>query len=174
MNTLEAIAKRVSVRKYKSEQISEEALEKIIKAGCAAPMAMARYDSLHITVVQNEEVLKQVMDTTAEFVSKVFGEGKSMNFGEKTLIIVSSVPAMVPGMEYTNVGCVIENMLLAATDLGIASIIWGACAVAVDKNEELKKTLGIPEGFKPLMCASFGYAEKEEPAKTHHIAVTRV
>ena len=41
-------------------------------------------------------------------------------------------------------------------------------------NEELKKQLGIPEGFKPLLCASFGYAAKEEPAKTHHIEVTRV
>jgi hypothetical protein len=27
--------------------------------------------------------------------------------------------------------------------------------------------LGIPEGLKPLLCASFGYAVKEEPAKEH-------
>ncbi len=174
MNTLEAIAKRVSVRKYKSEQIPEDVLQKIINAGCAAPMAMARYDSLHITVVQNEEVLKQIMDATAVFVSKAFGEGKSMDFGEKTLVIVSSAPAIAAGMEYANVGCVLENMLLAATDLGIANIIWGACAIAIDQSEELKKLLGIPEGFKPLLCASFGYAEKEEAAKTHHIAVTRI
>ena len=50
MNTLEAIAKRKSTRSYKAEQISEQALEAIIKAGCAAPVALAKYDSLHITV----------------------------------------------------------------------------------------------------------------------------
>ena len=38
MNTLEAIAKRRSTRSYESEQISEEALAAIIKAGCAAPI----------------------------------------------------------------------------------------------------------------------------------------
>ena len=50
----EAIAKRKSTRSYKSVQIPEEALEKIIKAGCAAPVARAQYDSLNITVIQNE------------------------------------------------------------------------------------------------------------------------
>ena len=37
MNTLEAIAKRKSTRSYKAEQISEDALATIIKAGCSAP-----------------------------------------------------------------------------------------------------------------------------------------
>ena len=34
--------------------------------------------------------------------------------------------------------------------------------------------LGIAEGLKPLLCASFGYAVKEEPAKEHKISVNRV
>lgn len=60
MNTLEAIKKRVSCRAYKPEQISEEALNEILKAGMSAPVASAMYDSMHITVVENEEVLKQI------------------------------------------------------------------------------------------------------------------
>ena len=60
MNTLEAIAKRKSTREYKDVQITEEALDAILKAGFASPVAMARYDSLHITVVQNQELLKNV------------------------------------------------------------------------------------------------------------------
>lgn len=56
MNTLEAINKRVTCRAYKPEQISEEALETILKAGMAAPVASAKYDSMHITVVENEAV----------------------------------------------------------------------------------------------------------------------
>ena len=49
MNTLEAIAKRVSVRAYKSEQIPENALEKILKRVCQhllAPGNMILYISL--------------------------------------------------------------------------------------------------------------------------------
>lgn len=47
MNTLEDIAKRVSVRSYKSEQISEDALADILKAGMSAPVGRGRYDNLH-------------------------------------------------------------------------------------------------------------------------------
>ena len=60
MNTLEAIAKRKSTRAYTDRQIPEEVLDAILKAGCAAPVAMARYDSLHITVVQTKELIDRV------------------------------------------------------------------------------------------------------------------
>ena len=60
MNALEAILKRKSTRAYGPAQISEEALENIIKAACAAPVGMARYDTLHITVVQNEDMLARI------------------------------------------------------------------------------------------------------------------
>ncbi len=66
MNTLEAIAKRKSTRDYKPMQISEEELNAIIKAGCSAPIAMAKFDSLHITVIQNEEFLKIINDKSAD------------------------------------------------------------------------------------------------------------
>ena len=174
MNTLEAIAKRVSVRKYKSEQIPEEALEKILKAGMSAPVATAKYDGMHMTVVQNEELLQQISDETSDFISKIFGFRKEMDFGAKTLVIISGTEGMVPGMEYINAGCIAENMLLAATSMGIDNIVWAAACGVISKNESLMNKLGIPEGFKPLLCASFGYAENEEPAKDHTIAVNRV
>ena len=60
MNTLEAIAKRKSTRNYTPAQIPEEALEVILKAGFAAPVAMAKYDSLHITVVQTQQLLDKI------------------------------------------------------------------------------------------------------------------
>lgn len=38
METLEAISLRKSVRAYKDEQISNEILDSILKAGCQAPV----------------------------------------------------------------------------------------------------------------------------------------
>ena len=66
MNTLEAILKRKSTRAYTNEQISEDALNKIIQAGCASPVAMARYDSLHITIIQNQDVIANICDITSD------------------------------------------------------------------------------------------------------------
>ena len=71
MNTLEAIAKRKSTRSYRPEQLPEETLQAILKAGCAAPVAMARYDSLHITVVQTQTLLDRVNAVTADMLEKL-------------------------------------------------------------------------------------------------------
>ena len=174
MNTLEAIAKRKSTRSYRPEQISEDALQTILKAGCAAPVAMARYDSLHITVVQKQELLDRINNLTAEMMEKAFGMRKNTDFGAKTLILVSSTPVHRPGTEYTNAGIVVENMVLAATDLGIDSVILGGAPSAVAQDAELMKALKIPEGFTPLLGAFFGYGTEQTPAKDHTITINRV
>lgn len=174
MNTLEAIAKRKSTRAYRSEQIPEEALEAIIKAGCAAPVARAQYNSLHITVIQNEEILSKIAEGASEMVFKMMGVRKNMDFGAKTMIVVSSATSAMPGMDYANAGIVLENMVLAATDLGIDSCIMGAPTAVLSQNEELRKAVDISEGFKPLLGAVFGYAVEDAPAKVHEIAVNRV
>ena len=65
-------------------------------------------------------------------------------------------------------------MALAATDLGIDNIIWAGAAGAVAQNAELGKKVGIPVGFKPVLCASFGYAANPTEAREHTISVNRV
>lgn len=174
MNTLEAIKKRVPCRAYKPEQISEEALNEILKAGMSAPVASAMYDSMHITVVQNEEVLKQIVDLSSEFLSNFTGQKREINFGVKNIIVVSGAPGLAPGMDYTNAGCIVENMLIAATSMGIDNIVWAIPDFAIGQNADMMAQLGIPVGLKPLLCASFGYAVKDEPAKEHRITVNRV
>ncbi len=174
MNTLEAIAKRKSTRSYRSEQISEEALAAIIKAGCAAPIALAKYDSLHITVVQDERLIEMIFDQAQDAVFAALGVRKNLNYGAKTLIVVSSQPPHREGMDYANGGIVIENMVLAATDLGVDSCIMGAPIAALAGNAELSRLIGIPDGFTPVLGAVFGYAAEDAPAKEHTISVNRV
>ena len=174
MTALEAIAKRYSCRSYKPEQIPEEALDAILKAGMAAPVGTAAYDTLHITVIQNWDLLNEISEAVTEMVSKIFGKRMDKNFGAPTMIIVSSKPGRMPGMEYANAACVLENMLIAATGLGIDNIIHGGGSAVVAQSEDLMRKLAIPEGFKPTLCASFGYAVQEEAPKNHTITVNRV
>ena len=173
MNTLEAIAKRKSTRNYKPEQIPEEALQTILKAGCAAPVAMARYDSLHITVVQSQDLLDRINAAAAEAIFKTFGQRKNTDFGAKTLIFVSSTPIHRVGTEYINVGIVMENMVLAATELGIDSVILGGAPGAVAQDPQLMKDLKIPEGYTPMLGVFFGYGAEDTPTKEHTIAINR-
>lgn len=174
MNTLEAIAKRVSVRSYKPEQIPEEALQTILKAGMAAPVGSGAYDTLHLTVVQDMDILNEIGDAVTELVAKVLGRRMNKNFGAPTMIVVSAKQGHMPGMEMANAATVLENMALAATDLGIDNIIWGGAAAVIAQGPELRAKLQIPEGFNPTLVVSFGYAAMDEPAKQHTITVNRV
>lgn len=173
MNTLEAIAKRVSVRAYKSEQIPNDILDQILKAGMAAPVGSGAYDSLHLTVIQDRDVLNEIGNAVTELISKLLGRRMDKNLGEAAMVIVSSKPAMVPGMEYANAACVLENMAIAATALGVDNLIHGGAAMVV-KEEPIRSKIGIPEGFAPVLCASFGYAVTKEPAKVHSISVNMI
>jgi nitroreductase len=175
MNTLEAIAKRKSTRAYAEKQVSEEDLQRILQAGFAAPVAMAKYDSLHITVIRNEKVIAKINAMTAEMFSRRMGVKKNTDFGAKTMLLVSTVKdGLSPEMLYANVGIVVENMILAATDLGIDSVILGGAPSIVAQDEALVRSLDIPEGFRPVLGAFLGYAEAEEPPKKHDIAVNFV
>ena len=174
MNALEAIFARKSTRAYEPKQISEEALENILKAAFASPIGMGRYDTLHLTVVQNEALLIKIFDEAEEELFKSMGVRKNMNFGAKTLILISSIPAYREGVDYAHAGIIIENMVIAATSMGIDSVVLGGPIPAIENNDELKNELGVPEGFKPLLAVSLGYGVEETPVKEHTISINRI
>ena len=174
MNAIESIAARKSTRSYKSKQINNNDLERILQAGMAAPVGSGAYDTLHITVVQNQDFFSKINAAVTDIIFKMIGKKMDKNFGAPTMIFVSSKPAMMSGLEYANAACVLENMAIAATSLGIDNIIWGGAAVAVAQSAELKEILKIPEGYKPVLCISLGYAKEKEFSKKHEISVNKV
>ena len=174
MNTLEAIAKRVSVRAYKPDQIPEDALQTILKAGMAAPVGMGAYGDLHLTVIQDMDILNEIGEAVNEMIFKMLGKRINKNFGAPTMVVVSSKPGRAPGGEMANAATVLENMAIAATDLGIDNIIQGGASAVIAQTPALREKIAIPDGFTPILAASFGYAVKEEAAKHHEISVNRI
>ena len=144
MDALEAIAKRKSTRSFTDEMVTEEVLQNILKAGMSAPIGLAKYDTLHITVVQKEELITCIFDESEAMISATLGFRKSFNYGAGTMIIVSSQPAYREGMEYCHGGIIIENMVIAATALGVDSCIMGAPVAALAENKALADAVGIP------------------------------
>jgi nitroreductase len=162
MELMKAIAMRKSTRSYKSEQISDEALDTILKAGYAAPVGMGAYKSLHLTVIQNSDLLDKITNVTRE----AFNNPK-MNplYAAPTLIVVSGQPnEKAPAVELANASCIIENMSLAATDMGLGSVYLLGFTYAISKNEELLKELNLPEGF--VLAAGIAIGYPTEPLTT--------
>ena len=163
METLKTIVKRKSTRAFSTEkQIARADLDIILAAGCAAPVGMADYASIHLTVVQSPEFLAKINSTARA----AFNLDRDVLYGAPTFVLVSvSEQQKAPNIHFANVGCIVENMLLAATDLGIDSVyLWGASNV-IAGNAELCKQIGIPDGFKPASGAALGYAVENNPGE---------
>ena len=174
MDTMQAIRERKSTRSFSGEQVGPDVLDQILEAASCAPVAMGAYDSLHLTVVQDAGLLKRIAEGASAMASRMLGRARSMDFGAPTMVVVSSKPATMPGHENLNVGCVAQSMAVAATGLGVDSLVWGAATAAICADAGLAAELGIPEGFAPVLAVSLGHAASEEGPKSHKIAVNRV
>ncbi len=154
METLKAMNIRKSTRSY-TGNLSEEALQTILNAGQAAPIGMAKYDAMHMTVIRNSALLNELDRNAANF----FGDPtRTPLYGAPCLILISTpIPDPAAGnVSYSNAAIMTENMSLAATDIGIGScLIWGAVA-ALNQTPELVAKLGLPEGHVPCCGVAIG------------------
>lgn len=147
---IEAILSRRSIRDYKPEQIKEEELELILKAGSYAPSAMNQ-QSWHFVVIQNEQTIERI---TAMLKRNPFYNAKTLvlAFGDRTAISPISDATLA-----------IENMFLAAHSMGIGSC-WINCVIDLFKTDEgraFQKEIDIPENYISVGSFILGYPNKE-------------
>ena len=77
-------------------------------------------------------------------------------------------------MEKLGAATIMENMILAATDMGLGSVFLLAICAALAQNPDIMKQLQIPEGFVPTAAMALGYAATEAKGAKHTIEVTRL
>ena len=160
MNTLQCIQNRVSVRSFLSKDVEREKLEVIAKAGFDAPTAK-NTRQIALTVVKGE-TLSKINDAMERRFSQEMRENfvtnGRFNFyrGGNALIVVSLGRGSI--MPEQNTGCIMENMYLAATELG-----RGACWInqfyGIEEGEIID-LLQLEDGYRPFAALSVGYIDK--------------
>lgn len=145
MELMDIIKARHSIRKYTEKQISRDDLEKILEAGNFAPNAGGGQRSM-LVAVHNKELTTYNGFYDAPTVVCVFCQD---NFLFKT----------------ADAFCMMENMLLQATELGIASCIIsrGQETFASEEGRQLMKQWGVPEGYTCQGFVILGYIDGETP-----------
>lgn len=160
MDTLNTIFSRKSVRSYTGERVSDADLKTIIKAANASPVGMKRYETMHLTVIDNQELLKQIDEITAQ----MFGKPEiNPLYGAPTLVIVSVKPEgeEVGNVGFSNAAIMVHNMVMAATELDIGNCyIWGALR-AINAKPDLVSSLAIPNGFVPCCGITLGITQEK-------------
>ena len=174
MELEEALALRRSCRRFTAEPVASGELEKILRAGQLAPLAAGDDKTTHLTLVGPGETLERIRQACR--LRRKTGETVDAFYGAQALIVVSSAEISDDGIEYADAGCVIENMHLLATALGLGSCyIWGSLR-KLRADAEALALLRLPEGYQILSALAVGHpAEPLSPREYREkIAVTRL
>lgn len=154
---LENIKTRRSVRAYQDKPIAKADLEEIITAGLYAPSAN-NTQNWQLTVVQDLDKLTELQKAVGEAMNN---PGYHRFYGAAVLVIVSAPKAYSHAM--ADCSCVLENIFLAAHELGIGSV-WINQLTNTYDDENVRAVLtgfGVPEDHQVCGCAALGYAEGE-------------
>lgn len=168
---IQNILDRRSVRVYSQEQIKNEDLELILKAGQFAPSG-CNMQPWHFTVVQNKEIINKLNIDTKKELLKCENEyfqnfAKNENYdifynAPTTIVISGEKSALTADLDCS---AATENMMLAAESLNIGTCWIGLVTFLFKGNQvkEYSKMLEIPEGFKPYYAITLGYKKYPNP-----------
>ena len=158
--TREAIINRRSVRKYKTDMIPRDIIERIVEAGTYAANGRGHQASIILAVTN-----KELRDRLSEMNRKIGGwdEGFDPFYGAPVVLVVLAEKDW-PTHVYDG-SLVMGNLMLAAHSLGLGSC-WIHRAKETFEREEGKailKELGIEGDYEGIGNCVIGYAK--EPAK---------
>lgn len=159
--TLRCLEERRSIRKYKAEQVPEEILEEILRAGMYAPTGMGMQSPVMV-VVQDADMIRRLSALNAA----VMGTDSDPFYGAPTVIVVLADKSRGTCVEDGSL--VMGNLLNASASLGIGSC-WIHRAREVFSGEEGKEILrswGLaPDRYIGVGHCILGYAAEEGKAK---------
>lgn len=149
---LELIFRRRSIRAYiEGKEVEREKIMKLLEAAMAAPSA-CNIQPWEFIVVTEKETVAAIKNSIPRW----------GNYNAPLVMVVCSYTKYIPwkgdgGM--IDCSAAVENMLLAATAMGLGSVWIGGF-----DREALRAILDIPEQVLPVAVVYFGYpAEQKEP-----------
>ena len=162
METLEVLRNRRSIRKYKSDQVNKEDIEKILEAGIYAPSAMGTQSPYFVVLQDKEE-----RDYVAKLNADVWGrENFDPYYGAPTIVLVFACSnAMSDFTKIIDASAATTNMLNAAYDLGL-STCWIHRTKEVfelPEGKELLKKWGLDDTMEGVASFALGYKESDAP-----------
>lgn len=149
MTVLEAIQKRRSVRKYKSDPLPGDVLGRVLEAARLAPSGK-NFQPWRFILVRSAETKERLARAAAD----------QMFIAEAPVIVVACAD---PEASYAKMGrymkswpvdvaCALEHLMLQAADEGL-----GTCWIGAFEEQAVKNILGVPDGIRVLALTPLGY-----------------
>lgn len=151
---LENIHNRKSVRDYIPDKaITDEELNKLLKAGMAAPSGMDK-QPWEILVINDKEILNKL--------AQDLPYAKMLTKAPMAIIVCGDTTKS--SYWYLDCSLVSQNILLAAEAMGLGAV-WTAAYPYEDRIEAIKNLIDIPDHVTPLNVIPVGHPEGEHQPK---------
>jgi len=164
MDLMEAIRERRSVRKYKSDPVSEDVLQKVIEAVRWSP-SWANTQCWELVVVKDAHIKSELAKTLSE---------KNPAFSSMTeapIVVVlcgkKGISGFKKGLASTvkgdwlmfDTGIAMQSLCLAAHGLGLGTVVVGAF-----DHKKAEETLGVAPDVEVVAMTPLGYPATQASA----------
>ena len=150
---LEAILSRKSIREYTDKEITQDVIDKLLKAGMAAPSSRDRRP-WHFIVVSDKALLENL--------GSQLRNASCLN-GANKAIIVCGDDQLSDNCWFLDCSAAAQNILIAAESMGLGAV-WTAVYPYEDRAEIVNKVFNLQKNIHALTIIPLGYpSEKGEP-----------
>ncbi len=156
---IDNILTRTSVRSYLDKPVEASKIERMLRAGMAAPSAVNK-QPWHFVVVTDQTQLQALAkaNPNAGMVAKA----------PLAIVVCGDMKKALPGktQEFWVQDCsaATENILLAANALGLGAV-WTGAYPSDERVKEISKVLELPEHIVPLNIIAIGYPDSPNKPK---------
>lgn len=155
---LECIMTRTSIRQFTNQPISKADIEKLLRAGMAAPTAV-NAQPWHFIAVTDKAKLKELAGTNRN--------ARMLEQAALAIVVCGDMDKAMKGkaQEYWIQDCsaATENILLASHALGLGAV-WTGVYPMDERVESVTSVLKLPSTIIPLCTIVIGYpAESPKP-----------
>jgi F420 biosynthesis protein FbiB-like protein len=175
MQTLDAIAQRRSIRKFKDTSVPEEEVRAVLQAATLAPSGKNR-QPWRFVVVQGDERRAEMVALMRQGIARVESYGEDPGSSKWTAGVMEQAPVTIfvfdglktyddkdgswVDVDVQSIGAAIQNMLLAALDHGLGTL-W-----ICDVFYAVKELCGwLDEDHVLVAAVSLGYPDQEPDAR---------
>ena len=182
MNTIEAIKARYSCRAFTNRMPSDADLQTIAEAAVAAPSAM-NMQPWHVIIVKNKALLDELETEGMKSLVALPDKGTYNRMQERGGKMYYNTPCqMIIAINKANkwqdidCGIITQNIALAATSLGINSLICGLIkhSFSGDNGDYFKKKLGFHDGYDIGISVLLGYAAESGVKPPHELDLGKI
>lgn len=155
---LSVIHSRKSVRNYTDQQISDEDITTILRAGMAAPTGFNAQPWQFIVIKDRNTMLE---------LRKELKYARGLDGSPAAIVVcgdMNKVREEAPEFWITDTSAATQNMLLAMEGMGLGGV-WSTLYPGKDRMEHARKVLNLPEHIMPMCVIPFGYPAGVEKAK---------